>query len=357
MVKEEESWVLTEDLIEVLMIILRSQSERERYTEVLDFIAEEIVEIIKLDKFDLLLKLFQSLHKLYSQNALAEEEWKRPLIGHLFKKMSKPELFQLISERLLKLQTSEVKTLKHLSQALRYFSLQIIPFLVPVVIQRNSQEIQQIVSKVIVQFSQRDIGPLEKIVAKHGMEMGDKLLDILNHLEGDRVNRLFLKMCDHPSDMVRKNAIKELLDRDPKYSQKLFSLIDDPRKDIRTCIFTAIAKNKSRALENMLLNYLKENTDPKDPSHILACYEALGHCGSNRAVPFLSRILLSQGWNSFMGSGRLIFREGAAIALVLLNTPDAKVNLQKASMSKFKVIRKAFDKTKTITVSGENTND
>ena len=148
--------------------------------------------------------------------------------------------------------------------------------------------------------------------------------------------------------MVRRKAIKELVDRDPKYAQKLFSLIDDPSKEIRTCILAAIAKHKSSALENMLLNYLRGNSAQKDPAHILACYEALGRCGSNTAVPFLRRILLNRGWNSFMGSGKLIFREGAAIALALLDTPEAKDVLQKASKSRFKVIRKAFDRTKTI---------
>jgi HEAT repeat protein len=248
----------------------------------------------------------------------------------------------------LELQSDEIEKLKILGQTLRYFSPQIIPFLVPVIIQKSSQEIQQLILKVIVHLSQRDIGPLEKTAAEHGMEMGDKLLVILKYLQGERVNKILFKMSEHTSDMVRKKAIKELLERDPKYAQKLFPLIDDPRKDIRLCALAAFGKQKSSALENMLLNYLKENSAEKDPSHILACYEALGRCGSKKAVPFLSKILLSQGWNSYIGSGKLIFREGAAIALALLDTPGAKDNLQKASKSRFKVIKQAFEKTKTI---------
>ena len=120
------------------------------------------------------------------------------------------------------------------------------------------------------------------------------------------------------------------------FSLKLFSLIDDPNKEIRNCILGAIAKHKSSALGNTLLNYLKENAAKKDPEHVLACYEALGRCGSNSAVPYLRRILLDKGWNSFMGSGKLVFREGAAIALAYLDTPEAKEVLQKASSSRFR---------------------
>ncbi|MFC1815158.1 hypothetical protein ACFL0M_04280 [Thermodesulfobacteriota bacterium] len=358
MVQEEESWDITEDLIEVLLIILKSQAEPENFAAVLDFISVEVAQTIEREKFDLLLKLFQALHKLFSLEKSTEQDWKSPLIGRFFKDLSKPEIFQLISKKLLKLQTSEIENLKALDQALHYFSPKIIPFLVPVIIQISSHEIQQMVSEVIVHLSQRDIVPLEKIAEQHGTEMGDKLLVILNSLQGDRVNKILFKMCDHSSDKVRRKAIKELLDRDPKHAQRLFSLIDDPSKIIRNYIFAAIAKDKSSELENMLLDYLRGNSAQNDPAHILACYEALGRCGSNTAVPFLRSRLLDRGWNSFAGSGKLIFREGAAIALALLDIPEAKDVLQKASDSKFRVIRKAFDRTKTISdVSGENTND
>jgi hypothetical protein len=316
------------------------------------------VETIELEKFDLLVKLFQSLYKLLSPETSTEQDWKSPLIDRFFHGLSRPEIFQLISEKLLQLQTSEIKKLEALEQALHYFSPEVIPFLVPVITQRSSHEIQQLVSGVIVHLSQRDIGPLEKIVEQHSQEMGDKLLAILNCLQGDRVNEILFKMCEHPSNKVRRKAINELVERDPKYAQKLFSLIDDPCKEIRACILAAFAKHKSSVLENLLLNYLQGNSAQKDPAHILACYKALGYCGSNTAVPFLRKILLSRGWNSFMGSGKLVFRGGAAIALALLDTPEAKNVLQKASKSRFKVIRKAFDRTKTISaLSGENTND
>ncbi len=357
MVHKEESWNFTEDLIELLLIILKSQSEQEKFADVLKSISELTVATIKHDKFDLPVKLFQSLRKLFSPKTSPEQDWQSPLIKRFFQDLSKPEILQLISEKLLQVQTSEIENLRALGQILHYCSQEVIPFLVPVIMQRSSPEIQQMVSEVIVQHSQRDIGPLEKIVEQHGTEMGDKLLVILNSLQGDRVNKMLFKMCDHPSDKVRRKAIKELINRDPQYVQRLFSFIDDPDKIIRSFILAAFAKDKSSTKAKMLLQYLQENSAQKDPDHIFACYEALGCCGSNMVVPYLRRILLSRGWNSFMGSGKLIFREGAAVALALIDTPQAKEALQKASQSRFSVIREAFDRTRTIPVTGENTND
>ncbi len=357
MVQKEESWNFTEDLIALLLIILKSQSEQEKFADVLKSISELTVATIQHDKFDLPVKLFQSLRKLFSPEKSPKHDWQSPLIKRFFQDLSKPEILQLISEKLLQVQTSEIENLRALGQILHYCSQEVIPFLVPVIMQRSSPEIQQMVSAVIVQHSQRDIGPLEKIVEQHGTEMGDKLWVILNSLQGDRVNKILFKMCDHPSDKVRRKAIKELINRDPQYLQRLFSFIDDPDKIIRSSILAAFAKDKSSTKAKMLLQYLQENSAQKDPDHIFACYEALGRCGSNMAVPYLSRILLSRGWNSFMGSGKLIFREGAAVALALIDTPQAKDALQKASKSRFSVIREAFDRTRTTPVTGENTHD
>ena len=358
MVQEEECWDIKEDLFEVLLIILKSQSEQEKFTAVLKFISEAAVETIELDKLDLLARFFQSLRKLFSPEKLTKKDWRRPLIDRFFQDLSKPEIFELISDKLLKVQTSEIEKLKAFEQALHYFSPEVIPFLLPVMMQRSSPEIQQMVSSVIVHQSRRDLGPLEKIAEQHGTEMGDKLLGILNRLQGDRVNKILFKLCYSSSVNVRRKAIRELAGRDPKYVIKLFSLVDDPSKEVRASIIEALAKQKSIALENMLLNYLRGNYAQKDSAHILACYKALGRCGSKGAVPFLRRILLSRGWNSFIGSGKSTFREGAAIALALLDTPEAGDVLKKASKSRYKVIRKAFDRAKTVRdVAGENIDD
>ncbi|MCL7487533.1 MAG: HEAT repeat domain-containing protein [Desulfobulbaceae bacterium] len=348
MVQEEEDWVITEDLIEALIVILKNQSGREKFEAVLAFIAEETIETIEKERFDLLAILLQSLHKLFSPESPAAKDWQVSRVNDFFRDLSRPEIFQLISDKLLQLETIEIDKLKAFGQALLYLSPELIPYLAPVILQSSSPEMQQMVSVVLVHLSRRDIGPLEKIAEQHGAEMGDRLLAILNRLQGDRVNKILFRMCDHSSDKVRRKAIKELVGRDPRYAQNLFSLIDDPSKEIRASVLAAFANQRSRVLENLLLNYLKENSTKRDPAHIHACYKALGRCGSNMSVPFLSRMLLRRGWNSFMGSGKLIFREGAAIALALLDTPEAEDVLQKASKSRFKVIRKAFARTKTI---------
>jgi len=354
MIEEEESWDITEDLFDLLLIILKSQTGREEFTAVLGFISEVAVESIGLDKFDLLVKLFQELGQLSGPETSIEEDWRKICIDRFFQDLSRPEIFQLFRDNLLKLNAGETKKLTALERSLHYFSPEVIPFLAPVLIRKGSAGIRQMLLGVMVDLSRRDLAPLEKIARQHGTEMGEELLLILIRLQGDRVNEILFKMCNHSSDRVRRKAIEELIGRDPKYAQRLFALIDDPSQGIRTSLLAAFAKHRSGAVETLLLNYLQDDFAREDPGHILACYKALGRCGSDRALPFLRGVLLDRGWNSFIGSGKLIFREGAAAALALLDTPAAKDVLRKAARSRFRVIRKALAGARAITDSGEN---
>ena len=357
MVEEEESWIITADLFDLLLIILKSQSDPEKYEAVLDFILEMAGKTIELDRFELLIQLLESLHNLYTKE-LPKKDWRRPPIKRFFQDVNDPEICQRVSDKLLEVPASEIETVKALEQVLRYFSPRIVSYLVPVILQRRSSEIQQLVTDVIVKKSRRNIEPLAEIAETHGEEMGTRLLAILFRLEGEQVDKILLRMCGHSSDIVRRKAIKELVNRDPAYAQKLFSLIDDPSEEIRAAILSAFARHRSAALENRMLDYIKENIGKKEPAHILACFEALGRCGSSTAVPFLSKILLGRGWNRFMGTGKPVFREGAAVALSLIDTPEAAADaLEKASKSRFRVIRNALDGIKTRSdSSGENTN-
>ncbi len=356
MVQEEENWDNTEDVFEVLMVILRSQTDRHNFSSVLDFTLEEVVDTIEQGEFSLLLNLFQSLHQLLYRDESPDLAWIRPLIDRFFQDLSSPKIFDLITSKLLLLDDTDTEKIQALRQVLLYFSPEITISLGPIIMQSRSAAIQQMVMEVIEYLCLRDMGPLEKILDHPDRKLGEKLLALLSRLKGERSNKIFLKMSEHPSEKVRSEGVRVLVARDPKFAQKLFYHIDDESKAIRREILAGIAKHKSSVLENMLQKYIKENFDKKDPTHILACYKTLGRCGSANSIPFLKRILLGNGWNKFKGFGKLLHREGAATALLLLDTWDAKDILLAASKSKFRVIREAFQKAMAGSeTSGENT--
>lgn len=344
MVQEEENWDNTEDVLDVLVTILRSQDDKYNFSAVLDYTLEEVVDTIEQGEFSLLLNLFQSLQQLLYSEASAQVSWVRPLIERFFQDLSRPAIFDLIAAKLLTLNDNDTDKIKSLRQVLFYFSPDVILVLDPIILQTRSQEVQKMILDVTEHLCLRDMGPLEKLLDHPDKELGEKLLTVLSRLKGDRARKIFLKMVEHPSEKVRAQAVKMLMAQDPKIVSRLFALVDDPSEKVRKEILAGLARQKSTMTENLLLKYIKENIDHKTPEHILACYEALGGCGSVTAIQFLKRILLGQGWNRFSGFGKELHRQGAATALAVMDNWEAKDILLDASKSRYQVIRQAFQK-------------
>jgi hypothetical protein len=342
MILKEENWDNAEDVFDVLLVILQSQTDSSNFSSTLDFTLEEVIETIEQGEFDKLLTLFQSLRQLLYRDIPKEPQWMRPLIERFFHDLSQPEIFNYFCTSLLTLQDNDAEKITILQQVLLYFSPDVIFSLGQIIPQIRSQKVYKMVIEVIENLCLKDMRPLEEILKLSDTTIADNLLPVLINLKGERATKIFLLMTKHPSEKVRAQAIKILLTRDPKIAAQLFSLIDDPHEKIRKEIFAGIASQKSSLMENLLLKYIKGNLVQKDPEHIIACYEALGSCGSVTAFQFLKRILLSQGWNRFKSFGKILHREGAAMGLLLMDTWEAKDILLEASHSRYPVIRQAL---------------
>ena len=137
--------------------------------------------------------------------------------------------------------------------------------------------------------------------------------------------------------MIQKN--------NPQIISKLFPLIDDQNPLIRKTILDCFAQHKSDLTESLMLNYMeKKQFQQKDAQHILACYKALGGCAGSRAISILQNILLGQRRNAYFGLGKLLHRQGAALALISQGSDKAKEILAAASRSSQSVVRLAVQK-------------
>lgn len=342
MVQEEEDLHNTEDVFDVLVAILRGQADKDDFSSVLDFTLEEVGEAIEQGEFGLLLNLFQSLHQMLYRDIPAESLWSRPLLERFFQDLFRPEIIDLLGTRLLTLNGNDTEKIRHLRQVLLYFPSDAILLLARIILQTRSLEVQKMLLEVSEHLCLRNIGPLESILEDPDKKLGEALLPVLSLLKGKRADNLFLKMVEHPSEKVRAHGVKILLAKNPQNVSKLFFLINDPHDEVSKALLTGISGPKSSMVENLLLKYMKENLEQKSPDHILSCYETLSRCGSITSFQFLKRILLTQGWNSFTGFGKEIHRQGAATALALMDTREAKDILLEASQSKYPAIRQAI---------------
>ena len=357
MVQEEENWDNAADVFDVLLVILHSQTDQYSFSSVLDFTLEEVVDTIQQGEFKLLLNLFQSLYQMLNRDASTELNWRRLLIERFFQDLSRPEIFNLITGKLILLNDGDTEEIKILRELLLYFPPAIILSLGSVIQQNRFPEVQKMIMQVLEYLCLKDMSPLEMLLDHPDQKMAERLLPLLVRQRGERSFTLFFKMSEHPSQKVRGEAVRILLARDPQSILKLFPLINDPSIKVRRDILAGIGRQKSSVLENLLLKHINENVDHENTDYILACYAALGRCGSNKAIPYLRRVLLAHGWNRFWGLGKPVHRQGAATTLVLLDNLQTENILLEASKSRFRLIREAASKAMTRSnESGEDTN-
>jgi HEAT repeat protein len=216
----------------------------------------------------------------------------------------------------------------------------------PLLRKTKSLSIQQQILQIIVFMAARDIHPLEQLLKSPDEFMVQKLLSVLGQLNGKIHIQMLLKMLRHSSDSVRKQAVKELPALDAEVIKKLFDLVEDPNDSIRNLVLTQLGEFRNEITEGLFLDYLeKKQFTITNQQHFLACYRALGQCGSNNSVPYLRKSLLGRGWSPDLGS---IHRQGATVALRTLGTKESEEILLKASKSFYPSVRLAYRKAMEI---------
>ena len=169
-----------------------------------------------------------------------------------------------------------------------------------------------------------------------------QLVTIIGHLDGKDPQRLLLDMARHPSLDVRREALKQLLKRNGCVQRSFFFLLEDPSDIIRREILSRLASERNRTSEDPLLEYLDQKAfNISDSDHILACYAALGKCGSSRSIPYLKATLEERSWWEILSIGGSPHRRGAAAALAELEIPEADKILRQATRSFFPPIKRA----------------
>lgn len=213
----------------------------------------------------------------------------------------------------------------------------------PMLPQIPSVALRQQLIEVIRIIAKRDLRPLEELLDRPEEALVQILIDIIGSLKGEKPFQLLLKTIHHPSERVRKKALGYLVDGAPQSLKRVFPLIEDPSQTVRRMMLERLGQSRSETAEGLLLDYLAHRRFKlRDREHLLACYRALGRCGSRRSIPFLQGLLFDRDW--IPRFGRSLHRRGAVVALMALETEDAKQILKRASKTLTPSVRLAYRK-------------
>jgi hypothetical protein len=335
MVMAEEERDATQEILDMLSDILKQNQDENFFSYVLDYMVEELHLAFGRKDFEVALKILRTLNHL---RKLCQEAgpWAVSRIRKFLLRISGSDFLDSLKDGWGTVSSAQ------LAQA-----REVLLFMPPdailqlgVMLPQASVPVRTMLSDVISLLAARDIRPFQELLEAANEGLLSFLVPLLAKMEGERSARLLLKMIVHPSEKVRKEALKTTILRRLWVPEALVPLLEDKSDYIRRLAVRYIGSRKSAAGEAILIEHLKRAKFPKNNgAELIACFKALGKCGSTDSVPFLRDTLLKGSWLSrFKDSPR---RRGAAFALAYLKSEDSRLVLDKASRSRFPAVRNA----------------
>lgn len=343
MVYEEENFDGTDSVLDVLMILLKQESQAEESEKedktsedivaILSFLREEFQTTLDQGQIRLAFKLIKEIHGIRS--SIAELNPKAAaLLDGFFAEISSPEVLSSLDPvwpRLEKIDPSRIKAFQE--HLLLLHPTATLAF-APILLNGPSPRVQQMLTELIAAYAKSDPRPLEILLEKDEKQLILKLIDLLSRLKGDRFQQMLLKLTEHPSESVRMKVLRTLLEKDPYMLWRLFHHIEDSSPTVSGIVHAYLGRSKDKMAESLMLDYLEEGQFKReDRDHIVACYRTLGRCGSDHSVGFLEDILLGNAYKDRFGGRLPVHKEGAAVALAEISTPAAYKTLKKAGRS------------------------
>jgi len=314
--------------LDALFDSLLAYREKENFEIILEVLQEEFKDSLARKDFDVTLKILQSLQYIFD---ICQEElsWAVPIIEDCYFTISSARYLTPLQAVWSQIDFNQIVKVK---QILTFLKPEASSTLAIILLQQQSPQLRKLLMNALLTLAAKDMRPLETLMKSPDEKLVQILVQVLGNLKGERPVKVLMSLVHHKSERVRIDAIKVMLQRGPEYIQDIFQLIDASDKHLSTLILKSMGQTRNADVEKLLLEYLKARKFKKTESdHVMACFSALGQCGSSRSVEFLRQTLIGRRWSlRFRQSAQM---RGAAVALRLLKIPEAQRVLDEALRS------------------------
>lgn len=340
MVREAEKSVLTGDVLQALFFVLSKQDYAEDFDAVLDFFKEEWRTEVEKGNFTRVTGHLTALKKL-AESPQQGREWVIELLAGFFEDISDESILDHLKSALVHIDGKNPGQLAEF----KLFFLQLEPKviislgnLLPYI---DSQEILTVLFVAMVKLGRRDITPLGELLVNKDDLIVVRAIQVLGEITGEEPTKLIFQSLQHSSPKVRKQALRSCIAAGRLRLDEIFQTIDDPDATVCAILLSFLSRERNETAEKMLLVYLQsEPRQHMNKNHMLACYKALGYCGSKLSLPFLEKTLLAQAWKSILSEGKIVQQRGAITALTGLQIEEATEVLKNGAASFVPALRK-----------------
>lgn len=323
MIAAEEQLDGSDYAIDALMYILEEHCLEEDITELLDTLLQELYEALVNARFSYLLETVMRLKKGVLKNN-PQANRLAPRLGQFTSNLGSGSFLN----GLLQIPAYKLNDKDGQLKNLKAFLLQLEPWTIdtlgPMMLKTQSEALQRILLEVIDRMARCDFRPLENIIAQAEPILAGRLVFVLGFLKDTRSRHILSSLLSHPSALVRRPALKALLQRDDQAIDEIFPLINDADEEISKRVLNRLGRRRSARIEHKLLDYLdKHGHELKNGECFIAVCRALGRCGSERSLPYLTGLLFKWPLIGVLRSVSSMQRQGAIAALNALNTREA----------------------------------
>jgi hypothetical protein len=315
--------------------ILKDQQDEEFFAYIIEYMLEEFIAALKRKDFSIAFRIMQTLHQV---RKLSEESrpWALSRVRGFFDTVAQLDFQESLVDILPTLSAAQVKSAR---KVLGLMPPVAIRGLAPLLVGSDGPAADML-SDVLVSLASRDIRPMEQILEKAEEPLVSCLTPLLARIDGKKADQMILKLAKYPSERVRIEALRAIIQRRLWVPEKMGFLLRDESNLIRRLAIKYLGTRKSEAAEGLLSKHIRNGKfDGDDSGELLACFKALGRCGTERSLPFLKNTLLKGGWISRFRSSTL--RRGAALALAEFGTESSLHVLEEAAKSSFPSVRSA----------------
>jgi hypothetical protein len=335
MVRSEEERDATQEIMDMMGDILKDQQDEEFFAYIIEYMLEEFTASLKQKDFDIAFRIMQTLHQV---RKLSEESraWALSRVQSFFGKIGEPEFLESLKEILPTLSAAQIKSAR---KVLGLMSPDAVLGLGSLLVETSGPGAEML-SEVLVSLASRDIRPMEQLLSAAQEPLVFRLAPLFGRIDGKKSSQMLFKLARYPSERVRLEALRAIIQRKLWAPEKTGFLLGDESTLIRRLAIKYLGTRKSEAAEGLLSKYIRNGKfDGDESGELIACFKALGKCGTERSLPFLKETLLKGGWLSRFRASTL--RQGAAIALAEFGTEQSLQVLEEAARSPFPAVRSA----------------
>ncbi len=324
------------NVVDILFEILALEKNPEPYqqtTQVLQKLLDALVGLGKFQKASDLLSRVNIILKTYEL-----QDWQVKIIQEVSEKAGEPKAVEKIGRIL---DRGEEGGLEEASHYLRQLMPNSIRPLIGVLGELNNSKARRMLCEVLIVIGRGNLDLFLPFLNDSRWYLVRNVTYILGRIGKESTLPAIQKALNHNEARVRREAIQALgLIGGPKGFELMGKTLKDEDFRNRSIAALNLARlGKKESLPALLEVVQAKDFSKRDSAEIKAFFDAIGMTGANEAIKPLQKLLEQRGWFGMGGKDEI--RLGAAGALALIGTSEAKSILQAGLKSKDESVRLA----------------